>query len=158
MLTRRLRAADRVPTAQPVCTGFVSGYRLTFTKVGRDGSGKCSIEPTGNPGDRLFGVVFRIAHAHQAALDTAESLGSGYQRAHIDVVTPNAVWPSTTYVALRTNPTLRPFDWYHALVVAGATQHRLPPGYVAGIQSVTPEVDSDHERRARAESLLSGLR
>src|SRR5436309_10854406 len=77
MLTRRLTA--RTPSAAAVGTGFVEGYRLSFDKVSSDGSGKCDIEPTSNPADRVYGVVFTIADAEAGALDDAEGLDRGYR-------------------------------------------------------------------------------
>jgi hypothetical protein len=34
-------------------SGFVEGHRLTFDKVSNDGSGKCNVEPTSDPGERV---------------------------------------------------------------------------------------------------------
>jgi gamma-glutamylcyclotransferase len=81
MLTSRLRA--QTPSANPEGIGFVEGHRLTFDKVSLDGSGKCDIEETGNPADR----VFRIASTEAVALDKAE--GSGYRKGDLQVVTPS---------------------------------------------------------------------
>ena len=58
MLSRRLRAPNRTPSAVAVGTGFVSGRRLTFDKVSTDGSAKCDIEVTTNPNDWAYGVLF----------------------------------------------------------------------------------------------------
>jgi len=78
MLTRRLRAPDRCPSAVAVGSGFLNGRRLTFDKVGSDGSGKCDIEATSNSSDRACGVLFEIDCSEKPALDRAEGLGKGY--------------------------------------------------------------------------------
>src|SRR5215472_16890090 len=84
-LTRRLNA--RKPSAVAVGTAYVEGYRLTFDKVSTDGSGKCDIEPTGNPAHRVWGVLFRIASAEALDLDAAEGRGRGYRKGGVQAVT-----------------------------------------------------------------------
>src|SRR5260221_8132435 len=89
MLTRRLTAHNRAPSAVATGTAFAEGYRLTFDKVSTDGSGKCDIEGTGDPTNRVYGVLFQIASADAARLDEAEGLGHGYRKGEIQVVTPD---------------------------------------------------------------------
>ena len=74
MLTRRLKATDRAPSATLLGIGYVEGRRLTFDKVSKDGSGKCDAESTGENTDRVYGVIFEIASTEKAALDKAEGL------------------------------------------------------------------------------------
>jgi len=58
MLTRRLR--NRTPSAVAIEIGFIEGYHLAFDKVSSDGSGKCTIAPSNNSAERVYGVLFRI--------------------------------------------------------------------------------------------------
>jgi hypothetical protein len=129
MLTHRLRG--RAPTARAIGTGFVEGHRLAFDKVSTDGSGKCNIEPTNSPADRVYGVLFRIAASDAQFLDEAEGLGRGYQKRDVRVVCPSVTEAAVAYLADRTNPTLAPYDWYMEFVVRGAIEHSLPGGGVS---------------------------
>lgn len=150
MLTRRLMA--RTPSALPLGAAFVDGYRLTFDKVSKDGSGKCDIVATGVSADRVWGVLFRIPSTEAAALDQAE--GRGYRKGELQAVTADIILPAVTYFAAETDPTRRPYHWYKTLVLVGAIEHGLPAAYVAAISDVISVQDPDADRRARNEALL----
>ncbi|MGE0310675.1 MAG: gamma-glutamylcyclotransferase family protein [Lautropia sp.] len=154
MGSRRLRAPDRAPSARRVAIGRVSGYRLTFDKVGRlDGSGKCDCEWTGRTAgagaDHVWGVVWRIAVAERAALDRVEGEGSGYRRARVVVQTDAGPMAADTYLATTKAPALEPFDWYLNHVLEGAIEAGLPAGWIDAIRSVGARVDPDGERARR---------
>src|SRR5437773_1939720 len=76
MLTRRLSAADRAPSAKRIGIGYLEGRRLTFYKVSQDGSGKCDAEATAKKTDRVYGVIFEIPLTDEATLDRAEGPGT----------------------------------------------------------------------------------
>jgi hypothetical protein len=152
MLTARLRA--RVPSAVPRMHGTVSGYHLRFHKRSRDGSGKCNIVPA--EGDVVHGVVFEVTAAELDALDEAEQRGRGYERCEVQV---RGEYASVTAFAYEAQPAyiddaLLPYEWYHALVLAGARQHGLPAPYVDQLESVPSYPDPDEERRRRYRALL----
>jgi gamma-glutamylcyclotransferase len=153
MLSRRLRA--RTPSAMARGTGFVEGYGLTFGKLSIDGSGKCTINRTTNPGDRVYGVLFDIDVGEAEALDRAEGLGKGYQKAEVRVVGEAATQVARAYIADRTDPTLCPYDWYKDFVVYGAIEHGLPAIYVRSIQQVNAMPDTDAERSGKNRALLN---
>ena len=71
MLTRRLAAVDRAPSARPIAIGTLPGRRLRFHKIGLDGSGKCDAALTGKDSDRIYGVLFELDRADQAARITS---------------------------------------------------------------------------------------
>ncbi len=155
MLSRRLKAKGRAPSAVPVATGYVHSRRLTFDKVSRDGSGKCDIEITDSSTDRVYGVVFAISSAEKSSLDRAEGLDEGYKEEQVQVVTPDGeTYKATAYVATKKEPTLRPYDWYKALVLAGATEHKLPIEYIEWLGTIDSQPDSNRSRHAENESLL----
>lgn len=154
MLTRRLTAADRAPSAKPVGIGYVEGRRLTFDKAGQDGSGKCDAEATGNRTDRVYGVMFEIAVTDKAALDKAESLGKGYAEELVEVVTVTGHVQFHTYIAIKKEPGLRPYHWYKAIPVAGAVEHGLPSDYVEWLKAFESIEDPKPERHAKHEALL----
>ena len=152
MLTGRLRV--RTPSAISIGLGEIRGYRMAFNKRGADGSGKGNIQPTSDPEDRVHGVVFRIDSAELGLLDAVEV---GYRRCPVQVITR---WGHTvgavSYQALDeyVHPGLRPFRWYHGLVLAGAREHGLPAHHVLWIECQEADRDPDDVRRIREWRLL----
>ena len=156
MLTRRLTATNRAPSAKPLVIGYLEGRRLIFDKVSQDGSGKCDAEATGNNSDRVYGVIFEIASTEKAALDKAEGLGNGYNDERVEVVTVEGKLHVDTYIATKKNPILRPYHWYKAITVAGAVEHGLPRDYVEWLRAFESVEDPNVKRRAENEALLFG--
>ena len=150
------RMRRRVPSARPLGCAVLTGHVLRFHKQSRkDGSGKCDAHYTGRPQDRVYGAVYSLAAAEKAALDAVE--GPGYEVAERVVIhagTQRAVF------LYRARPDavrrgLRPFDWYHALVVSGARHHGLPEAYVERLAAVAANPDPDAVRAAKEHALLS---
>ena len=155
MLTRRLKAPERAPSAEFVDTGYVARRQLTFDKLSRrDGSGKCDAEETGNETDRVYGVIFEIKCSHKAALDTAEGRGKGYELETVEVIAKHGTVRARTYIATRKDRALRPYHWYKALVVAGAVEHDLPKSYVEWLRVFESKEDPHADRRAENEAIL----
>jgi gamma-glutamylcyclotransferase len=150
------RLAARTPSAARITTAFVEG-RLAFDKVSIDGSGKCDIEATGNPADRVYGVIFRIATAEERALDEAEGVGHGYRKDEIKVVTFEGTLAAMAYIATKKDPKRQPYDWYKAFVVQGAAENALPATYIELIRAVPSQTDPNTARRQRNEALLPGI-
>lgn len=154
MLTNRLQT--RVPSCRPYVVAQLPNYRLRFDKRGlRDGSGKCTIWPT--PDTTVWGVVFFIDPDEKPLLDQIEGAGNGYEIVTVQLVTHNhQALTATTYLAepVALDPTLKPFDWYHALVLAGAHEHELPAPYIAAIAGVSTYPDPDQQRAARHYALI----
>jgi len=153
MSAARLRAADRTPSAQLIGAARVSGYRLVFDKVGRDGSAKADCERTDAPTDIVHGALFRIAHGDRPALDKAEGLGNGYDAFEISVDTDSGIVSALTYLATRKDSALKPLTWYMHHVVQGARQCGLPDTYVAAIERVTAVRDPDVGRETKELSI-----
>ena len=158
MLTRRLKASERAPSAEFVDTGYIACRRLTFDKLSSDRSGKCSgkcdAEETGNETDRVYGVMFEIDCSHKAALDRAEGCGKGYELETVEVITKHSTVRARTYIATRKQRGLRPYHWYKAFVVAGAIEHGLPNNYVEWLRVFESTEDPNVCRRAKNEALL----
>jgi hypothetical protein len=152
MLTRRLTARTQSARAEGI--GYVEGHRLAFDKLSKDGSGKATIEATGKPSDRIYGVLFRIEAEQEGALDRAEGLDKGYRKGTVNVVTPSGAVAASTYIATEREPACVPYHWYKALVVAGAVEHGLPSAYIELLHTVTSQPDPKPERRAENEALL----
>jgi uncharacterized protein len=161
MFTRRLCAGSRAPSVEVVATGYVAGHRLTLEKVSQEKSGrrsgKCNMVATENAADRTYGVLFSVSRADEAALDRAEK---GYRKDEFEVITTEGSLRAIAYVAEATekDPLLRPYHWYKALVVAGATEHRLPDDYRAALRAVESQPDPMLNRKTKreAEALLAG--
>lgn len=146
----RPRLEARVPSARFVTTARLDGHRLTFHKVGADGSGKCDAYATGDPAHCVLGVVFDIAAAEKRALDRIEGLGVGYVEKVVRLLDADgANIEAFLYSAIHIDATLQPFGWYKAHVLAGARTHGLPADYVRWIESVPACDDPDLERAQR---------
>lgn len=150
------RLRERVPSSRALAVAELDGHLLRFHKRGRDGSGKCSILPSGRPRDRVFGVVYRMAAAELTDLDRAEGLGVGYLRVELTVRTDGTPRPVFSYRAQdeHTDAALAPFTWYRELVLTGARHHGLPADYIAAIEAIAALPDPDTERHARHQRLL----
>jgi gamma-glutamylcyclotransferase len=157
MLTERLRAADRCPSAVPIGVGSLRGYTLQFWKVSKDGSGKATIVPRGTADARVIGVVFEIDECEKGDLDKAEGVGKGYEA--LNDIAPRLESGeqvlARTYIGLELNHDLRPYDWYRGLVIAGAIQHGLPSSWIAMLEATEFTRDLNPQRRQRAHDTLT---
>ena len=135
MSTERLRG--RTPTARARGIARLPSHRLRWHKLGRDGSGKCDIEPA-EAHDLVWGVLFDVAWDEKPALDAAEGLGVGYFETEVRVVTGDGERLALTYQANpeRIDAALRPRGWYKDHVVRGAREHGLPADYIRELEQV----------------------
>lgn len=154
MLSQRLQ--ERTPSASAKGTGYVLNRKLTFNKESSDGSGKCDIKLTANSTDRVYGVLFEIACEEEANLDEAE--GKGYSKKHLMIITPEGPIEAITYIATAPKISLCPYQWYKDIVIAGATEHKLPVSYIEWIRTFSFQDDPDTKRRTKYESLLTGAK
>lgn len=153
MLTLRLQ--ERVPSAVPNGRARLPGMGLRFHKRSIDGSGKASLAPAPS-GGAVWGVVYTMDPNDVKALDEAEGRGDGYARRTLRVEVGTEEVDALVYTARSTyvDDGLAPYDWYHALVLAGALEHDFPDPYVALLRSVPTLRDPDTERRNRHAALL----
>ena len=150
MLIRRL--VERVQSATLVSTCKVTGFTLAWDKISKDGSGKCTIVVSENVSSNVFGGIFEIDSSDLPILDRVEGCGSGYDRKQITVQDRNNNAQNvTTYVAANQfrRSSLKPYTWYHNIVMAGARQLGLPASYVEELSSIESIRDPDCERRNR---------
>src|SRR5262249_33463724 len=131
MLTRQL--AER--TGHCTCRGLATlvGHELRFHKLSKDGSAKADAYHTGRQADAVIGVVFQVPRSGKARLDKAEGLGAGYddKTAHVRLQGGEEI-EAVTYVAHpdAIKAHLKPTPDYRKRVLDGASEHRLPAGYV----------------------------
>lgn len=155
MLTDRLR--ERVPSATAIGIGQLPGHALRWDKrSGRDGSGKCDAEATSQKDDVVWGVLFEFDPQEKPLLDRAEGVGAGYVEKTVNVLTEEGPVTAVTYCATDKDPTLRPYHWYKALVIAGAREHGLPASYRSRLELVVTVSDPGAARAGRPRDLLSG--
>lgn len=144
------RLRHRVSSARFYSVATLAGHRLLFHKAGKDGSGKCATQHTGNPLDIVYGVLWHIAEHEKAVLDRIEGLGRGYERGQVAVQCGTDSLVSFLYAATHIDSTLKPYHWYKEHVLVGARENRLPPEYVRTIEAVEAIEDpmparSEHE-------------
>ncbi len=155
LLTQRLRA--RTASATAMGWGVLPGHALRWHMASTDGSGKCDVVEDVQVRDPVHGVVYSIDSAEKPLLDLAESLGVGYRDAQVIVHVgsePVRVW---LYKALQVNAGAVPYDWYHALVLGGAREHRLPAAYLRALEAVQTRTDPDPRRAALHFALTRSL-
>jgi len=151
MLPARLRA--RCPSARVVGLGEAVGFDLEFSKVSQDGSGKATLREVADI--VTPGVLFEIAATELIALDKAEGLGVGYDRLDDFVIkntTSGAEVSSRTYVATAIDTNLTPYDWYLALVIAGACKQGLDGGHIERLRGVEYRIDAKPDRKGRSDA------
>ncbi len=151
MLRERLVA--RVSTAEGVAVGVARDYRLDFAKISVDGSGKGDM--VASPGDEVWGVLYELDADQKAALDEHE--GRHYRAREIVVSTPSGDQAAWAYVAEphRRDPSKVPYDWYVALIVAGARQGGLPEPYVQALEATPFHVHGDEDWKERKNAIAA---
>lgn len=137
MSSERLR--QRTPSARAVGIAYLPGHALRWHKLGRDGTGKCDIDPRGmSAKDVVWGVLYHIAAQEKALLDRIEGLGIGYSEARLRVVSATGCVWALTYRAKpdKIDATLKPLPDYKAYVLRGASEHGLPADYIKALRQV----------------------
>ena len=144
------RLLKRTPTARLLGTACLPDWSLGFCKRSKDASGKCTIRPGS---DGVHVAIFELSAADKQVLDEIEGLGNGYSEILLDVP---GFGNCFSYVAESSHidETLRPYDWYRELVLAGARLHGFPDDYVQRLEAVPTTADPDGERAARRWALV----
>lgn len=148
-----------MPSCRCVAQAELAGYRLRFHKIGRDGSGKCNAERTGDDGERVLGVIYELAGRDKRRLDEAESLGAGYNEERLSLSGSGGSQEAFTYFADpdHIDESLQPFEWYRQLVLWGARYHRFSDRYIIAIAGQRALLDPISSRPARYRGLLRAM-
>ena len=148
MLTERL--SDRVSSAKNPRRHALHEYRLRFHKKSGDGSGKCNIVRTGSDHDVAHGVLFDIDDRQISDLDTCEGCGQHYRKCWITDQIDGEETEIFFYVSMdgMIDDSLKPYCWYHKLVLYGAEQHGLPDDYIAWLRTIPCMRDPNPDRGA----------
>jgi gamma-glutamylcyclotransferase len=154
LLTSRL--LRRCPDASLIGPGVAAGYRLTFSKLSQDGSGKATLLQTGDENDQVFGAVYSLTESDLRRLDEVEEAGIGYDRHdgfHATCLRSYEHVPHVTYIARMKDETLIPYDWYLSLIVAGAREHQFHESYIDGLMKKAWNADPIEHRPTRRTAL-----
>ena len=151
MLTERLAA--RCASAEVVSTALVEDFNLAFSKRSKDQSGKATLVQDSD--SIVYGVLFRIEDKDLVELDSAEGAGKGYERFTVSakLAIDDRIIEAYSYIATDIDSTLKPYNWYKALVLAGALQHGLPGLYRQNIVELEAIDDTDLDRRERRKAI-----
>ena len=156
MLTERLRSPKRCPGATVFDCAFAGGWVIEFSKRSIDGSGKATLCQAA--GKRTPGVLFEIPKAQLGSLDDAEGARNGYKRCESFPVQRSGsdeIVQAATYLASSPEENLKPYDWYLALVIAGAHQHGLGDDYLAKLRREHYSQDDNRTRKTRLDAIAA---
>jgi hypothetical protein len=154
MLPARLQA--RCKTARLVGCALAEESDLTFSKISNDGSGKATLAPASSV--QTPGALFEIAGSDLPALDKAEGVGTGYERDDrfsINLTANGECVTATTYIATAIDSRLKPYDWYLALVIAGAKHHSLGEEYIQRLRAIEYRTDTRGAAANRVDALAA---
>ena len=151
MLRQRLHA--RVGTLTELGAVCLARFRLTFSKRGNDGSGKCTLA-VGGADDIVWGVAFELSVQQKQLLDRFE--GPAYEVHEVFPALGQRRLSAFTYISRppHIDAACRPFPWYKNLVLAGALQSGLPSHHISAIQAVPTIPDPDADRISQHNALI----
>jgi gamma-glutamylcyclotransferase len=154
MLIEWLR--DRCPSAKLIGVAVAANHKLVFGKRSIDKSGKATL--VCSEGVHTPGMVFEIAESERGFLDVAEGFRhdkpddpARYSRVddfQIRIAETGNIVAATTYLANKLQDGLKPYDWYLALVIAGAIQHGLDSDHVKRLKETKFDRTNDNRQKA----------
>jgi gamma-glutamylcyclotransferase (GGCT)/AIG2-like uncharacterized protein YtfP len=129
-MSRALMQA-RCPRAEAIGTATLSGWRFV---INPEGFG--SIAP--HPGERVYGVLWRLSARDLAAINAYENVDSGlYVRRQLSVRCGAMQTTALVYIARRRGEGL-PRPGYIPLVVEAAREWQLPEAYIHALARWAP--------------------
>lgn len=134
------------------------GRSVIFHKHSVDLSGKCDLVEAPTHAC-AFGILYELLSSERAGLDAAEGFGNGYREASLELSLQGRLYEPFVYVASATHidPSLRPYHWYKALVLAGARYHRFQSAYINELMAVESIPDPDPQRASEHRVLLERI-
>jgi cation transport regulator ChaC len=125
------------PSAEPVGVMRLTGYRLGFARCRQDPAvGGCTLEE--DPGNTMFGVLYRLPAAELALLDRA----SGVDKRHwvpkkITLIDAKGrAVAANTYIIPEPDWDYTPAEDYTRRIMAGARAWSLPADYLDQLEAV----------------------
>jgi len=124
MLSKRL--IGHIPEASVYGYAKVKNKRLVFNKISIDTSGKANLIDCLN--SEVRGVLYKIKTIDLLVLDRVEM---GYERKLIDVWLNDGTHQiASTYISIKVDDSLKPFQRYKQYVVDGAKEYNFPQDYI----------------------------
>ena len=154
MLTERLRR--RCPSATVVGNAEAKGYAFEYNKRSTDNSVKANIMTDPSGVLSTPGVVFRILESELDSLDRAEGKCKGYRRENnfsVRLLDSGKHIETVCYIGEDIIEGRKPYDWYLALVIAGAYEHNLSTNYIASLKLKGYWVDKDLSRKTHKDAI-----
>ena len=144
----------RIPGAALVGAAALPGHRLAFRKRGRDGAARSDACPSDAAGASLPGALYRVLPEDLQRLGAA---GAGYRAEHVQVDSAGGAVSAVTW---RADPSeiidgLLPWDWYVALIRAGAVMLGFPEAHLAWLDAQPTAVDADAGRAELARAVIA---
>lgn len=145
----------RIPDARLLGAGALPGYRLEFRKRGRDGAARSDASPSSDPAARLPGALYSVSAPDLGRLGAASA---GYRKMDVVVESEQGPVAALAWVAEpgEIAPGLLPWDWYVALIRAGARRLGLDEAHRRWLDAVQSLPDPDADRAAPARAVLAG--
>lgn len=133
------RITERCSSSRFIGIAKVSGWKLSFNKISKDGSGKANLVWTGD-NSLVWGVIFDITDSEKPILDKFEGLGKGYDEFKLFVINDSGEEiECVCYIATDEkylDNGLKPYDWYKQWCLLGAREHSIPKDYILTIEGV----------------------
>ena len=129
-------------------------YEIEFSKLSKDDSGKATLRH--RTCARTPGVLFKIPITELDRLDECEGVNNGYERCDafpVRLLDDDRIVKAKTYLAESPDTGLKPYHWYIALVIAGASEHRIGFDYIADLWSVESTPDPVPNRKSRLKAI-----
>ncbi|MDX2135348.1 MAG: gamma-glutamylcyclotransferase family protein [Saprospiraceae bacterium] len=143
------RLSNRIGQVMHLGNALLHGYSLGFNKKSKDGSGKANINFVDKSEDFVWGIVIQITEVQKEKLDRFEGKGKGYSEQEVEVILQNGTKiEALTYVADTDwlDSSLKPFDWYKALIIFGLMENQVPINYLMKIKNFECTPDTNIER------------
>lgn len=150
LLLKRIK--NRCSSVEVVERKKLTGYKLSFNKLSKDGSGKANIVETNNDSDFVMGIVHRINWHDKPIFDRAEGLIQGYELKTVFYYPPITRSYISTEEKYLTNK--KPYKWYLRLVIEGAKENNFPEEYIDYLKSIETKADEDECRRLKQLSAI----
>lgn len=155
MLQQRLQARCPSATRSSIGIACAIGFELAFSKVSQDGSGKATLRRVDGSAHPAQGVLYEIQTCEKRYLDAAE--GRGYVCDDSFLVTSESGEQvhCSCYLAneVDLDQSLRPYDWYKALIIAGCEQQGVSDEYSKWINTFQTSADPLSTRKSHLEAL-----
>ena len=128
----RKRLSDRIGSAYKWDVGMVLGKRLSFNKLGLDGTGKANL--VDHDGETAYGVIYQVNESDLIKLDRFEV---GYLRKTLEIRSDNNGYvQAISYLADLLPDFISPKKNYMNYIIQGAEEHGLKQNYIDSLKTI----------------------